>query len=193
MFLKWWSCLDLDLHNTDGVLERCHSYKDKIAKEFLQITACFAYPVLMAADILLYQANLVPVGKRSKAAYRGDSRYRNEIQSYFGETFVVPEGEISDAVAVIPGIDGQKMSKSSITPSKSFGRKDVEEEGHEHHDGLQRPLISQKIPKLATSSRSTAILLLRTGWPKCWRFTGREERPTALLRRTGRDLVGFFW
>jgi tryptophanyl-tRNA synthetase len=95
-----------------GLLERCHSYKDKIAKGISPNHGLFAYPVLMAADILLYQSNLVPVGKDQKQHIEVTRDIAMKFNHIFGETFVIPEGEISDEVAVIPGIDGQKMSKS---------------------------------------------------------------------------------
>jgi len=95
-----------------GLLERCHSYKDKIAKGLFPNHGLFAYPVLMAADILLYQSNLVPVGKDQKQHIEVTRDIAMKFNHIFGETFIIPEGEISDNVAVIPGIDGQKMSKS---------------------------------------------------------------------------------
>jgi len=95
-----------------GLLERCHSYKDKIAKGISPNHGLFAYPVLMAADILLYQSNLVPVGKDQKQHVEVTRDIAIKFNGTFGETFVIPDAEISDDVAVIPGVDGQKMSKS---------------------------------------------------------------------------------
>lgn len=95
-----------------GLLERCHSYKDKIAKGISPNHGLFAYPVLMAADILLYQSNLVPVGKDQKQHIEVTRDIAIKFNQTFGETFVIPEGEISDEIATIPGTDGQKMSKS---------------------------------------------------------------------------------
>ena len=95
-----------------GLLERCHSYKDKIAKGISPNHGLFAYPVLMAADILLYQSNLVPVGKDQKQHIEVTRDIAIKFNQTFGETFVIPEGEISDEVATVPGTDGQKMSKS---------------------------------------------------------------------------------
>jgi tryptophanyl-tRNA synthetase len=95
-----------------GLLERCHSYKDKIAKGISPNHGLFAYPVLMAADILLYQSNLVPVGKDQKQHIEVTRDVAIKFNQMFGETFVIPEGEISDDVATVPGTDGQKMSKS---------------------------------------------------------------------------------
>ena len=95
-----------------GLLERCHSYKDKISKGISPNHGLFAYPVLMAADILLYQANIVPVGKDQKQHIEVTRDIAIKFNSAYGDTFVVPEGEINDQVATVPGLDGQKMSKS---------------------------------------------------------------------------------
>jgi tryptophanyl-tRNA synthetase len=95
-----------------GLLERCHSYKDKIGKGLSANHGLFAYPVLMAADILLYQSHLIPVGKDQRQHVEVTRDIAIRFNHIFGETFVIPEAEISDDVATIPGIDGQKMSKS---------------------------------------------------------------------------------
>lgn len=95
-----------------GLLERCHSYKDKMAKGLSPNHGLFAYPVLMAADILLYQSHLIPVGKDQKQHVEVTRDIAFKFNSTFGPTFVIPEAEISDEVATVPGIDGQKMSKS---------------------------------------------------------------------------------
>ncbi len=95
-----------------GLLERCHSYKDKVAKGIAANHGLFAYPVLMAADILLYQSNAVPVGKDQKQHLEVTRDLALKFNATYGETFVIPEAEIDDELAVIPGTDGQKMSKS---------------------------------------------------------------------------------
>lgn len=95
-----------------GLLERCHSYKDKIAKGVAPSHGLFAYPVLMAADILLYQSELVPVGKDQKQHIEVARDIAQKFNATFGETFVLPEPEIDDNLATVPGLDGQKMSKS---------------------------------------------------------------------------------
>lgn len=95
-----------------GLLERCHSYKDKTARGILPNHGLFAYPVLMAADILLYQANLVPVGKDQKQHLEVTRDIVAKFNEKFGDVLVMPEPEIRDAVATLPGVDGQKMSKS---------------------------------------------------------------------------------
>jgi len=95
-----------------GLLERCHSYKDKIAKGIAPTHGLFSYPVLMAADILLYQAEIVPVGKDQKQHLEVARDIGMRFNHAFGETFVIPEPAIEESVATVPGIDGQKMSKS---------------------------------------------------------------------------------
>jgi len=95
-----------------GLLERCHSYKDKIAKGIAPSHGLFTYPVLMAADILLYQAEVVPVGKDQKQHLEVARDIGTRFNHVFGETFVIPEPAIEENVATVPGIDGQKMSKS---------------------------------------------------------------------------------
>lgn len=95
-----------------GLLERCHSYKDKLAKGIAPNHGLLAYPVLMAADILLYQAHLVPVGKDQKQHVEVTRDIAERFNNVFGDTFVLPEPAIDPDVAVVPGLDGQKMSKS---------------------------------------------------------------------------------
>ncbi|MBU4276578.1 MAG: tryptophan--tRNA ligase [Proteobacteria bacterium] len=102
----------LNNHTPVGLLERAHSYKDKIAKGFQPHNGLFSYPVLMAADILLYQADAVPVGKDQKQHLEITRDIAIKFNNAYGETFTVPEPWIEEDTAVIPGIDGQKMSKS---------------------------------------------------------------------------------
>lgn len=95
-----------------GLIERCHSYKDKVAKGISPNHGLFSYPVLMAADILLYQADRVPVGKDQKQHLEVARDLAQKFNNEFGDTFVVPEPAIDEQTATVPGIDGQKMSKS---------------------------------------------------------------------------------
>jgi len=95
-----------------GLLERCHSYKDKLAKGLAATHALFSYPVLMAADILAYQSNVVPVGRDQKQHVEVTRDIALKFNNQYGEVFTIPEPSIRDGVAVVPGIDGQKMSKS---------------------------------------------------------------------------------
>jgi tryptophanyl-tRNA synthetase len=95
-----------------GLLERCHSYKDKIAKGIAASHGLFAYPVLMAADILAVNSNIVPVGRDQKQHVEVTRDLAIRFNNAFGEVFTIPEPSIRENVAVVPGIDGQKMSKS---------------------------------------------------------------------------------
>lgn len=104
-----------------GLLERAHSYKDKTAKGISPNFGLFAYPVLMAADILLFDTNLVPVGKDQKQHLEMTRDIAIKYNETYGETFVVPEAVIREDVAVIPGLDGQKMSKSYGNTVEIFG------------------------------------------------------------------------
>jgi tryptophanyl-tRNA synthetase len=108
-----------------GLLERCHSFKDKAARLGDEIGAVnhglFAYPVLMAADILLYDSNVVPVGKDQKQHLEVTRDIAIKFNHAYGDTFVVPEPRIREEVAVVPGLDGQKMSKSYGNTIEIFG------------------------------------------------------------------------
>ena len=104
-----------------GLLERAHSYKDKIAKGIAPNFGLFAYPVLMAADILLYDANLVPVGRDQKQHVEMTRDIGIKFNQTYGETFVIPDSEIRDETAAVPGLDGQKMSKSYGNTIDIFG------------------------------------------------------------------------
>jgi tryptophanyl-tRNA synthetase len=104
-----------------GLLERCHAYKDAIAKGIPPNNGLFSYPVLMAADILLYQSNLVPVGRDQKQHVEVTRDVALRFNSIYGEIFTIPEPEIIESLAVIPGIDGQKMSKSYGNTIEIFG------------------------------------------------------------------------
>lgn len=95
-----------------GLLERCHSYKDKTAKGIAASHGLFAYPVLMAADILIFQSEVVPVGKDQKQHLEVARDIAIKFNNTFGETFVLPEPAINESTAIVPGLDGQKMSKS---------------------------------------------------------------------------------
>ncbi len=105
-----------------GLLERAHSYKDKIAKGFAPNNGLFSYPVLMAADILLYGSDLVPVGKDQKQHLEITRDLALKFNNQYGEVFKLPDALIPDEVAVVPGIDGQKMSKSYNNTVPIFGQ-----------------------------------------------------------------------
>ena len=95
-----------------GLLERCHAYKDQLAKGKSPTHAVFAYPVLMAADILIYQSDKVPVGRDQKQHIEVARDIAMKFNNAFGEVFKIPEPLIQKEADIVPGIDGQKMSKS---------------------------------------------------------------------------------
>jgi len=104
-----------------GLLERCHSYKDKLARGISPNHGLFAYPVLMAADILIYDSNIVPVGRDQKQHVEVTRDVAIKFNQQYGETFVIPAPQIYEDVAVVPGTDGQKMSKSYGNAIDIFG------------------------------------------------------------------------
>lgn len=95
-----------------GLLERAHSYKDKVARGLEATHGLFTYPVLMAADILIYDSDIVPVGKDQKQHLEITRDLALKINNTYGEILKVPEPRIKEDTAVVPGTDGQKMSKS---------------------------------------------------------------------------------
>jgi tryptophanyl-tRNA synthetase len=105
-----------------SLLEKCHSYKDKVAKGLAASHGLFAYPVLMAADILLYDSNKVPVGRDQKQHLEVTRDIAVKLNEAFGEgTVVLPEPIIREDTAVVVGLDGQKMSKSYSNTLPIFG------------------------------------------------------------------------
>ncbi len=120
-----------------GLLQRCVSFKDKVAQGLTPNHGLFAYPVLQAADILIYQSNLVPVGADQKQHIEITRDIAIRFNNTYGEIFTVPEEYIIESVAVVPGTDGQKMSKSYGNTIEMF---EPEED------------IRQKIMKIVTDS-----------------------------------------
>jgi tryptophanyl-tRNA synthetase len=94
------------------MLANAHSFKDKSEKLSDVNAGLFTYPVLMTADIILYNANFVPVGKDQKQHLEMARDIANTFNTMYGETFVLPDAKIEENVMTVPGIDGQKMSKS---------------------------------------------------------------------------------
>ncbi len=95
-----------------GLLERCHAYKDKKDKGLTADAGLFTYPVLMSADILAYDADIVPVGADQVQHIEVCRDLAGSFNHQFGETFVLPKAKTLDASAKVPGTDGEKMSKS---------------------------------------------------------------------------------
>ena len=95
-----------------GLMERCHSYKDKVAKGLSASLGLFSYPALMAADILAYDSDLVPVGRDQKQHIEVARDLAVKMNETYGQLFKLPEPSIRDESAIVPGTDGAKMSKS---------------------------------------------------------------------------------
>ena len=104
-----------------SLLEKCHSFKDKSAKGLPVNHGLFAYPVLMAADILIYDSNVVPVGQDQKQHVEVTRDIAIKFNEAYGETFVIPEPQIRGETAKVPGLDGEKMSKSYGNTLEIFG------------------------------------------------------------------------
>jgi len=104
-----------------GLLERAHSYKDKTAKGINANHSLFSYPVLMAADILLYSPDIIPVGKDQIQHVEIARDIAIKFNNEYGDIFKIPEFKIEEHVATVPGTDGQKMSKSYKNTVNIFG------------------------------------------------------------------------
>jgi tryptophanyl-tRNA synthetase len=104
-----------------SLLEKAHSFKDKSAKGIPINHGLFAYPVLMAADILLYDSNVVPVGRDQKQHVEMTRDIAIKFNETYGETFVIPEPQTKGETAKVPGLDGEKMSKSYGNTLEIFG------------------------------------------------------------------------
>ncbi len=104
-----------------GLLERCHSYKDKIASGFAPNAGLFNYPVLMAADILIYKSDIVPVGKDQKQHLEVTRDIAIKFNNRYGDILRIPKESIREDVAIVPGTDGRKMSKSYDNTIEIFG------------------------------------------------------------------------
>jgi tryptophanyl-tRNA synthetase len=140
-----------------GLLERSTSYKDKIARGLSPYHGLFAYPVLMAADILIYDSNIVPVGRDQKQHVEITRDIAIKFNEAYGQTFVLPEPRIREEVASVPGTDGQKMSKSYGNTIEIFGDEKI----------LRKKIMSLKMdsrtpqePK-PDADKNLAIQLLR--------------------------------
>jgi tryptophanyl-tRNA synthetase len=140
-----------------SLLEKCHSFKDKSAKGLPVNHGLFAYPVLMAADILIYDSNVVPVGQDQKQHVEVTRDIAIKFNEAYGETFVIPEPQIRGETAKVPGLDGEKMSKSYGNTLEIFGAEKP----------LQKKVMSIKMdsrtptePKL-DADKNLAIQLLK--------------------------------
>jgi tryptophanyl-tRNA synthetase len=115
----------LSNHTPMGILERGHIYKDKTSKGIKANHGLFSYPVLMAADILLYDSNIVPVGKDQIQHVEMTRDIANTFNNAYGEILTMPELKVDTDVQSVPGTDGAKMSKSYGNTIDMFGNKKV--------------------------------------------------------------------
>jgi tryptophanyl-tRNA synthetase len=139
-----------------GLLERCHAYKDKVAQGLSADHGLFAYPVLMAADILIVRANRVPVGQDQKQHVEVTRDIAQYFNTSYGEVLTIPEPYIPESVAIIPGRDGNKMSKSY---NNTIGLFAEEDELRQQIFSIVTDSASLKEPK--DPSRSNLYKILR--------------------------------
>jgi tryptophanyl-tRNA synthetase len=140
-----------------GLLERAHSYKDKTAKGISANFGLFAYPVLMAADILLFDTHRVPVGKDQRQHLEMTRDIAIKFNQTYGETLVVPEADIREEVALVPGLDGEKMSKSYGNTIDIFGD---EKATRKKIMGIKMDSRAPAEPK-PDADRNLAVILLK--------------------------------
>jgi tryptophanyl-tRNA synthetase len=145
-----------------AMLENAHSYKDKIARGIAPNHGILAYPVLMAADILIYDSNLVPVGKDQKQHVEMTRDIAIKFNNTYGETFVVPKEQIREEVATVVGTDGQKMSKSYGNTIEIFGD---EKSLKKKIMGIQMDSRTPQEPK-SDAEKNLAIQLLKLVAPE---------------------------
>src|SRR6059058_1205995 len=132
-----------------GLLERAHSYKDKLARGLAPMVGLFSYPVLMAADILIYDSDVVPVGKDQKQHIEMTRDLAGKMNEQFGQIFKLPEPRINPETQVVPGLDGQKMSKSYGNNIDIFGE---EKETRKRVMSIVTDSTPVEAPKDATKS-----------------------------------------
>jgi tryptophanyl-tRNA synthetase len=137
-----------------GLLERCHSYKDKVANGIKPSHGLFAYPVLMAADILIYDADVVPVGRDQKQHVEVTRDIAIKMNETFGEGLLQASltPRIREDTAVVPGLDGQKMSKSYDNTIQLF----------EEPAALKKKIMGIKTDSARPSSRPRPSKALRS-------------------------------
>jgi tryptophanyl-tRNA synthetase len=144
-------------------LERAHAFKDKTAKGKEANVGLFDYPVLQAADILLYDPDLVPVGKDQKQHVEMAREIARKFNSTFGEIFVEPKELIKEDLAVIPGIDGEKMSKSYNNTIPLFGT-------NEEIEKVVMSIVTGSNPKGSTNNPHDTLFSL------LWLFLEDDEK-----------------
>ena len=139
------------------MLENCHAYKDHLAKKLVPSHGLFAYPVLMAADILLYNSNVVPVGRDQKQHVEVTRDLAEKANRIFGPIFTIPEASIVPEMATVIGLDGQKMSKSY---DNTIGLFEEEKALRKKVMGIVTDSVPVEAPKDPASSSIVALYRL---------------------------------
>ncbi|HEX3999777.1 MAG TPA: tryptophan--tRNA ligase [Pirellulales bacterium] len=130
-----------------GLLERCHAYKDKKARGLPADAGLFTYPVLMAADILAYDSDTVPVGEDQVQHIEVCRDLAGAFNHHFGEVFVMPKAKLLDASKKVPGTDGEKMSKSYNNTLELFEDPVVQRKKIMRITTDSRPMEAPKAPE----------------------------------------------
>ena len=130
-----------------GLLERCHAFKDKMDKGLTADAGLFTYPVLMAADILAYDSDTVPVGADQVQHIEVCRDLAGSFNHHFGQTFVLPKAKLLDASAKVPGLDGEKMSKSYNNTLEVFEDPKAQRKKIMRIVTDSRPWTSRRIPR----------------------------------------------
>lgn len=173
-----------------GMLERAHSYKDKTAKGATPTLGLFSYPVLVAADILLFGGEIVPVGKDQKQHLEMARDIAIRFNATYGETFVVPEPRIEEDRGVIPGIDGQKMSKSYGNAIEIFCEKDELAKKVMNIVTDPTPVDEPKDPNKSTLYKIYALFLDEPGKVE---LSQRFKAPGLKYSQVKSDLIDVIW
>jgi len=173
-----------------GLLERAHSYKDKIAKGVTPNHGLLSYPVLMAADILLFGGEVVPVGKDQKQHLEISRDIASRFNSTYGETFIIPEPLIAEDTGLIPGIDGQKMSKSYDNTIEIFCDRDELQKKVMSIVTDATPIDEPKDPDRNTVYKIQALFLDNAGRKE---LRSRYEEPGLRYGDAKKELAELIW
>src|SRR3954469_20650322 len=156
-----------------GLLERAHSYQDKVARGLPASAGLFTYPVLMAADILIYDSDLVPVGKDQKQHLEMTRDMATKFNETFGDVFKLPEPHIQSTTETVPGVDGQKMSKSYGNTIDIFG---AEKETRKRIMSMVTDSTPVEAPKDAAASTIFQLYSLLASSVEIEEMRGRFEK-----------------
>ncbi len=154
-----------------GLLERCHAFKEKKAKGLTADAGLFTYPVLMAADILAYDADIVPVGEDQVQHVEVCRDLARSFNHDFGEVFNIPKAQLLDSSAKVPGTDGEKMSKSYNNTIEIFEDPKTVRKKVMRMTTDSRPWKRRKTPTRTISFSSTRCLSTTRGGKKWQLFT----------------------